>query len=173
MAVKVNYVQMSILVVLFIGFLCVEQISSALGRSLDLLPIRIAAVLLILGSLYIDKYVSLATFLFIAALYIDHHHIELSGVSVTPKEKFLDPFTLPKETTNLKSGTQASEDYETVDYTPQKEDQENDFTPAGPSQNEKTVLQTEMLGSKAQALFPSSMRHAEALTAGNRDGNTE
>ena len=172
MAVKVDQVQIAALVVLFIGFLCVDQITGLLGHSLDLLPVRFAAVLVILGSLYLDKYVSLAVFLLIAAVYIQHHQNDLMGLSRAASKKGpLNPYEIPEATVELKSGGHASEDYETADYTPQKEDQDNEFSPAGASIDEKEVLQTEMLGSKAHILFQGSMRNAENLAMGNRDGS--
>ena len=170
---KVDQTQIAILVVLFIGFLCSEQISELLGHTLDLLPVRFAAILLVLGSLYLGKYMSLAIFLLILAVYIQHHQSDLARVTVFNKSSKLNPYEIPQATVNLQDGGRSSEDYETIDYTPQKEDQENEFSPVGPSIDEKHVLQTEMLGSKSQALFPDSMRHANALEAGNRNGASD
>ena len=165
--------QIAILVVMFIGFLCSEQISGILGDSLDSLPVRFAAILLVLGSLYLDKYVSLAVFLLIVAVYIQRHQSDLTRISVFNKPSKLNPYEIPHATVNLEDGGRSSEDYEIVDYTPQKEDQDNEFSPAGPSIDEKHVLPTEMLGSKAHILFPETMRNAEMLSAGNRNGNSD
>jgi len=170
---KVDQSQIAILVILFIGFLCSEQISEILGDSLDSLPVRFAAILIVLGSLYLDKYVSLAVFLLIVAIYIQRHQSDLTRVSVFNKASKLNPYEIPQATVNLKDGGRSSEDYEVIDYTPQKEDQDNEFSPAGPSIDEKYVLPSEILGSKAQTLFPESMRNAEMLSAGNRNGNSD
>lgn len=167
---KVDQAQIPILVILFIGFLCSEQISGFLGDSLDSLPVRFAAILLVLGSLYLDKYVSLAVFLLIVAVYIQRHQSDLTRISVFNKASKLNPYEIPRATVNLEDGGRSNEDYEVIDYTPQKEDQENEFSPVAPSIDEKYVLPSEILGSRAQALFPESMRNAEALNAANRNG---
>ena len=83
----------------------------------------------------------------------------------------MNPYEIPQSTVNLEGGGYASEDYETADYTPQKEGEDNEFSPVGQSINEKHVLQTENLGSKSQDLFGEDMRNAEGLAEGNRNGS--
>lgn len=174
MAVNIDKVQMAVLIVLLIGFLFVGKITNAIGHTLDTLPVRFAALFLILGSVYLDKYVSLAVFLLILAVYIQHHQNDISGLSAASRRRGpLNPYEIPQPTVNLEHGGHASEDYETSDYTPQEEDQDNKFSPAAPSINEKHVLSSETLGSKSQTLFREDMQHAEALAEGNRNGSAE
>jgi hypothetical protein len=174
MAVNIDKVQAITLIGLLIGFLYVDQISDMIGHSLDTLPVRFAALFIILGSVYLDRYVSLAVFLLVLAVYIQHHQNDISGLSLAAKRRgALNPYEIPEAIVRLEDGGHASEDYETADYTPQKEDQENEFSPAGPSINEKHVLPTETLGSKSQDLFGEDMRNAEGLAEGNRNGSAE
>ena len=174
MALNIDKVQIAALIGLLIGFLFVGKISDGIGHALDTLPVRFAALFLILGSVYLDKYLSLAVFLLVLAVYIQHHQNDISGLSAASKKRGpLNPYEIPEATVRLEHGGYASEDYETADYTPQKEDQENEFSPAGPSINEKHVLPTENLGSKSQSLFGEDMRQAEALAEGNRNGSAE
>ena len=168
---KIDREQIAAIIALLVGVLFVERISETLGRSLDSLPVRIAAILIILCSVYFDRVVSLAIFFFIVAIYIQHHHNDLIGVS---KPLSMDPYEIPKATVDLKRGGytgDAGDEPEMVDYMPQKGDNDNEFNPVGESHDEKGVIQTEMLGSKAQVLFQESMRNAEALIAGNSHGN--
>jgi len=168
---KVDREQIAAIIALLVGVLFVERISEAIGRSLDSLPVRIAAVLIILGSIYFDRVVSLAVFFFIVAIYIQHHHNDLIGVS---KPVSMNPYEIPKATVDLNRGGytgDAGDDPEMVDYTPQKGDNDNEFKPVGESHDEKGVIQTEMLGSKAQIIFQDSMRNAEAMSAENSNGH--
>ena len=174
MAVNIDKVQIAALIGLLIGFLFVDHISKTIGHALDTLPVRFAALFLILGSVYMDKYVSLAVFLLVLAVYIQHHQNDIAGLSsVSRMRDSMNPYEIPQSTVNLEGGGYASEDYETADYTPQKEDQDNEFSPVEPSINEKHVLPTENLGSKSQALFKEDMHKAENLEEGNRNGSAE
>ena len=64
---EVNPVQLSVLGVLFFVFLMIPTLANTLGDTLDTLPMRLAGVLLILGSVSYDKYVAIAVFLVVAA----------------------------------------------------------------------------------------------------------
>lgn len=158
---------------LFVAFLFVPRLSKALGHSLDSLPMRLAAVILILASVSYDKYVSLALFLVILATYIKHHQHDLAGLSPTVAGAPLNPYEIPKNHVSVKHGGYADESHESSDFTPQKEDQDDEFTRVGESIDHKQVLVSESLGSKAQSMFNEDMKHAEALAMGNRNGASD
>ena len=102
MAVNIDKVQMAALIGLLIGFLFVGHISDAIGHTLDTLPVRFAALFLILGSIYLDKYLSLAVFLLILAVYIQHHQNDISGLSAAAKKRgALNPYEIPEATVRL------------------------------------------------------------------------
>ena len=88
---EVNPVQLSVLGVLFFVFLMIPTLANTLGDTLDTLPMRLAGVLLILGSVSYDKYVAIAVFLVVAALYIQRHQNQLTGVFASDNDKNLDP----------------------------------------------------------------------------------
>ena len=67
-------VQIGSLAVLFIAFLAVPSIVKVVDTSLDTLPMRFASVILVLGVLSYDRFIALALFLVVAAIYIQHHH---------------------------------------------------------------------------------------------------
>jgi len=168
---KVDRQQIAVIIALLVGVLFVERISETLGRSLHSLPVRIAAILMILGSVYFDRVVSLALFFFIVAIYIQHHNNDLIGVS---KPVFMNPYEIPKATLDLNRGgytDDAGDEPEMVDYIPQNGDNDNEFKPVGESHDEKGVIQTEILGSRSHILFQESMRNAEAMSDGNSNGN--
>jgi hypothetical protein len=166
-------VKIGIVALLFVAFLFVPRLSKALGHSLDSLPMRLAAVILILASVSYDKYVSLALFLVILATYIKHHQHDLAGLSPTVAGAPLNPYEIPKNHVSVKHGGYADETHESSDFTPQKEDQDDEFTRVGESIDHKQVLVSESLGSKAQSMFNEDMKHAEALAMGNRNGASD
>ena len=167
-------VKIGVLALLFVAFLFVPRLSTALGHSLDSLPMRLAAIILILASVSYDKYVSLGLFLVITATYIKHHQYDLMGLSSTNESPLsLNPYEIPRANVHVKDGGHADESYETVDYTPQKEDQDDEFTKVGHSIDEKQVLVSESLGSRAQSIFNDDMKQAEALAMANRNGSSE
>jgi hypothetical protein len=168
---KVDKVQIGIIAVLFLMFMAVPQITETMGRSLDTLPMRIAAVLIVLAVLPYDKFVALGVFLVVTAVYIQHHQYDLTGITGSAKFKDLGVvFDIPKAVLNLDNGGKADETYEANDFVPRSEDQDNEFTGIGSSLDEKQVLVSETLGSRAQSIFNDDMRHAEALAQGNRNG---
>jgi hypothetical protein len=168
---KVDKVQLGLILVLFLMFMAVPQITEALGHSLDTLPMRIAAVIIVLAALPYDKFVALGVFLIVTAVYIQHHQYAVSGVTGHAKFKGLDVvFDIPKATVHLDKGGNADETFEVNEFIPRSEDQDNEFTGIGQSLDEKQVLVSETLGSRAQSIFNDDMRQAEALAHGNRNG---
>jgi len=171
MAPVADPVKIGVLGLLFLAFLFVPRLSAALGHSLDSLPMRLAAVIIILASVSYDKYVSLGIFLVITATYIKHHQYDLMGLSPTGDIHVKrNPYEIPEQHISVKDGGHADESYETADFTPQKEDQDNEFAGVGYSIDEKQVLVSETLGSRSQAIFNDDMKHAEALAMSNRNG---
>lgn len=164
-------VLIGVLIVLFVAFMFVPKITATLGRNLDALPIRLAAAILVLVAVGHDKLVGLGTFLVVTAVYIQHHQNDLTGLTSDSMMAALNPYAIPKATINLADGGNADESYETADYTPQKEDQDNEFESVGYSQDEKQVLLSEPLGSRSQAIFNDDMKHAEAMAMSNRNGS--
>jgi hypothetical protein len=160
------------LLFLFVAFMFVPKITNSLGRILDTLPIRLAAAILVLASISYDKFIGLGVFLVVVAVYIMHHQNDLIGI--TSRGELVaaaNPYSIPKMTVDLEDGGHADETYETSDFTPQKEDHDNEFSPVGHSQDEKNVLVSETLGSKAAIMFDSDMKHAEAMAMANRNGS--
>lgn len=168
-------VKIGVLGLLFVAFLFVPRLSAALGHSLDSLPMRLAAVIIILASVSYDKYVSLGLFLVITATYIKHHQYDLMGLSETGTEvdASINPYEIPIPGVDVKHGGHADETHEVADFTPQKEDQDDEFTKVGESIDDKQVLVSETLGSRAQSIFNDDMKHAEALAMGNRNGASD
>jgi hypothetical protein len=167
-------VKIGVLGLLFVAFLFVPRLSAALGHTLDTLPMRLAAVIIILASVSYDKYVSLGLFLVITATYIKHHQHDLMGLSTTGDiEATMNPYEIPRRPVNVRHGGHADEINEIADFTPQKEDQDDEFTRVGESIDHKHVLVSETLGSRAQSIFNEDMKHAEALAMGNRNGASD
>ena len=168
-------VKIGVLGLLFVAFLFVPRLSTALGHSLDSLPMRLAAVIAILASVTYDKYVSLGLFLVITATYIKHHQYDLMGLSTpgTGVDASINPYEIPIPGVHVKHGGHADETHEVADFTPQKEDQDDEFTKVGESIDNKQVLVSETLGSRAQSIFNEDMKHAEALAMGNRNGASD
>ena len=165
-------VLIGLLIVLFVAFMFVPKITATLGRNLDALPMRLAAVILVLVAVANDKLVGLGTFLVVTAVYVQHHQNDLMGLtSSSSNMSSFNPYAIPRATVNLQHGGEADESYETADYTPQKEDQDNEFESVGHSQDEKQVLLSEPLGSRSQAIFNDEMKHAEAMAMSNRNGS--
>ena len=77
----VNTTQIGVLALLFAAFLAVPSLAKSLGRTIDSLPMRFAAVILILAVLPYDRLVALGLFLVIAGLYIQRHHDEDAHIS--------------------------------------------------------------------------------------------
>jgi hypothetical protein len=173
MAPIADPIKIGVLGLLFVAFLFVPRLSAALGHTLDSLPMRLAAVIIILASVSYDKYVSLGLFLVITATYIKHHQHDLMGLSSTDTEISVNPYEIPRAPVNVKHGGYADETHEVADFTPQKEDQDDEFTRVGESIDNKQVLVSETLGSKAQSMFNEDMKHAEALAMGNRNGASD
>ena len=166
----VNITQIGILAVLFVAFLAVPSIARSL-RTLDTLPMRFAAVILILAVFPYDRLVALGLFLVIAGLYIQRHHDDVLSVTSATSVQFpVDAIQSPAAMKALHQGGHAAESYDTDDFMP-KNSEDNTFEPVG-SIDEKHVLPTEPLGSnKAQNIFGEDMRNAESLQHGNRDGS--
>jgi hypothetical protein len=166
--------EIAIVVGLFISFLCITPISMSLKSTLDTLPMRLAAVILVLGAVFYDKYIALGLFLVITAIYIQHHHEEILNIigtnnNVTPFNSALNQkhnSTMQK----LEHGGNADELYDTADFTSKTEDQDNEFKPVDSTINEKHALNTEPLGTRAQILFPDDSKHVNAMEHGNKNG---
>ena len=167
----VNTTQIGVLAVLFLTFLAVPSLARSLGHTLDTLPMRFAAVILILAIIPYDRLVALGLFLVIAGLYIQRHHDDV--LSVTNNKQFLvDDIQDPAAMKMLHQGGRAQETYDTDDFGGTTKDVDDTFEPGYGSIDEKHALPTEPLGSnKAQSLFGEEMRNAEALQYGNRNGS--
>lgn len=162
-------IQIGIIALLFFVFLSVPSLARSLGALLDTLPIRFAAVLLILAVLPYDRFIALALFLIIMGIYIQHHHDDI--LSVMGNDVNANSFHTPSAMRNLYQGGHADETHDTADFMPIKNVQDNEFKRSGPSVNEKHILQSEYLGTKAQSLFPEDARKAETLMRGNKNGS--
>ena len=181
---EVNPVQLSVLGVLFFVFLMVPTLATMLGDTLDTLPMRLAGILLILASVSYDKYVAIAVFLVVAALYIQRHQNQLTGVFASQNDKDLDPsatqgvmqFAMPKRphaVQELNPGGQADVDYDTHDFMPKDRMNEVDSNEVS-GLDEKRALHTEPLGqARAQNLFPMDQREAQAVMNSSRGGSWE
>jgi len=164
------------LAILLLTFLFVRNISNTLGSALDTIPIRFLAVLLILGSFTYDKVISVGVFMVIASIYIYHHHINVMKITGTINN--IGGYN--NGTTDnsgaiekLDQGGLADESYETSEFTPRQEDQDNEFNYGERSINEKHVLLTEPLGSRSQNIFPEDMKNASVAEHGNRNGYSD
>ena len=156
-------IQLGILAVLFVVFLNVVSISNLLGHSLDTLPTRIAAVVIILASMTYDRFVALAVFMIVTGIYVQHHQNDLSNLATPGREVTeMNPYESPAAKINVKGGGHSDVQYE--------EDQTNEFSAVSHSQDEKQVLVSETLGSRSQNIFNEDMRQAEAMAMRNRNG---
>ena len=171
-----NRQQLVGLAILLLTFLFASNISKALGSALDSLPIRFLAVLLILGSFTYDKVISVGVFLVVAGIYIHHHHLNVLNITGTINNlaSYNNAGTENSEAVSkLDQGGVADESYETSEFTPRQEDQDNEFDYAERSMNEKHVLLTEPLGSRSQNIFPEDIKHATLAEHGNRNGYSD
>jgi hypothetical protein len=165
-------IQLGILALLFVLFLNVVSISNLLGHSLDTLPMRIAAMLIILASVTYDKFVAIGVFMVVCGIFVQHHQNDLANLATPGRDTTttMNPYQIPKAKVNVREGGQSDLHYEESDYTPHKEDQTDEFVTVGHSQDEKQVLVNETLGSRSQSIFSEDMRNAEAMAMRNRDG---
>lgn len=171
----VDPVEICGLMLLFATFLFVPQLTNVLKSSLDTLPMRFAAVIIVLGSLSYNKLVALGLFLVICAIYIQHHHNDVLGVLGTANN--LSAYNSSKADAKYNSamnkldqGGSADESYDSSDFTSKTEDQDNEFKPPETSIDEKHALNTEPLGSRSASLFPDDSKHVSALEQGNKNG---
>jgi len=172
----VDPIEIGGLVLLFASFLLVPQITDVLKSSLDSLPMRLAAVILVLTSLSYDKFLGLGVFLVIMAIYIQHHHDEVANVLGTANnmsELSSSGAKYSGAINKLDHGGYADESYDSSDFTSKTEDQDNEFTPGNSSVDEKQTLPTEPLGSKAQGLFSDDSKHVNAMEQGNKNGYSD
>ena len=167
-----NATQIISIAVLFITFLAIPSIAKVADTTLDTLPMRFASVILILGALSYDRFIALALFIVVAALYIQHHHDDLSGVMFSNREYNMPLRSLgePSAMKGLKHGGHASESSDVMDFIPKASVQDNSFQRVGQSKDEKQLLVSEQLGTKAQSIFREDARRAAALDKGNSRG---
>jgi hypothetical protein len=85
----------------------------------------------------------------------------------------LSMFNDPPAMNRLYHGGHADETTDVIDYMPKPSIQDNAFSKAGSSVDEKHVLESEVLGSRAQRLFADDSEHANSLERGNSDGRQE
>jgi hypothetical protein len=172
--------QIASLAVLFIMFLAVPIIVKTMGGILDTLPMRFASIILILAVLPYDRFIALGLFLVIAAIYIQHHHndviLVLGPSSDNTSRDIPMAINSIQDADSMKvlhHGGHADETTDIMDYMPKGATQDNAFSRAGSSVDEKQVLTTEQLGSKAQSLFANDSEHANSLQRGNSNGRYE
>ena len=162
------------LIALFVSFLYIPQITAMLKHSLDTLPIRLAAIILILGTVSYDRFLALGVFLVVSAIYIQHHHEDVMDVIGTANNMSpFDPNTVVKHNSTMSKldhGGYADEAYDTADFISKAEDQDNEFKPVDSSIDEKHALNSEPLGTRAQSLFPDDSKHVNAMEHGNKSG---
>jgi len=178
MAVQLDPIEIGGLVLLCATFLLVPQITIMLKSSLDTLPMRLAAVLIILGSISYNKYLALGVFLVIMAVYVDHHHGDVLNVIGSANMSAFDPSgntgaKISDAMEKLDNGGSSDETYDSSDFTSNQEDQDNEFKNSEDSMDEKHALLTEPLGSKAASLFPNDSKHVDAMEHGNRNGYSD
>ncbi len=165
------------LIVLFVCFLFVPQITAILKPTLDTLPMRLAAVILILGIVSYDKYLALGLFLVVTAIYIQHHHEDILDIVGTANNITQNNSSSNEKYNStmqqLDHGGHADETYDTGDFTSKAEDQNNEFKPVDSSMNEKFALNTEPLGSRAHGLFSDDSKHVNAMEHGNKNGYSD
>jgi hypothetical protein len=164
---------LGILIMLFIVFLYIDKITNMLGHNLDILPIRMLAVILVLGAVSYNKMVALGVFLVICAIYIKHHHNDIkqfTGLSNNMGSYNQDESKYNHVMSKLDHGGLSDESVDTMEFTSKSEDQDNEFKTSESSIDEKHVLNTEALGSRSQSLFPDDSKHANVLEHGNKNG---
>ena len=174
----VTSVEIGAFVVLFIAFICIPSISKSLGTILDTLPMRFAAVLVVLAVLPHDRFIALGLFLVVAGLYIQRHDDDLrsvfdsiptsDGYTRFPVNTIQDPAAMKV----LHHGGHAEESHDMMDFMPKSSSQDNDVEDHSSSSiDSKSVLPTEPLGSKSQNLFGEDMLNAEKLQQWTKDGS--
>jgi hypothetical protein len=165
-----------VLLVLLVIFLFVPQVSRIIKSNLDTLPVRFAAVFIVLAALSYDILLALGIFMIIVALYIQHDHDDI--LSVLGSANNMSAFNpnesnYSKAMAKLDHGGEADESYDSSDFTSKAEDQDNEFIKADSSIDEKHALLTEPHSSKVVDLFPDDTKHVSAMEHGNRNGYTE
>jgi hypothetical protein len=176
--IAMDLMKVGLLIVLLLAFLVVNKISWRLGSTLDTVPVRIACILMILGSLSYDKYLALGLFIIITALYIHHHNRDVMAIlgggnirgnynNDTSDESYSHAMK------RLEHGGASDETYDTADFTSKSESQDNEFRAPSHSIDEKHSLDTEHLGTRSERLFPDDSRHVEALEHGNKNGYSD
>jgi hypothetical protein len=175
---QVDPIEIGGLVLLFASFLLVPQLTNMLKSSLDTLPMRFAAIILVLGSLSYNKFLALGMFLVIMAIYIQHHHDEVLNVLGSANMGAFETAgnagaKFSNALNKLDQGGSADESYDSADFTSKTEDQDNEFKNPDFSIDEKHALVTEPLGSRSASLFPDDSRHVSAMEQGNKDGYSE
>jgi hypothetical protein len=178
MATQVDPIEIGGIVLLFASFLLVPQLTNMLKSSLDTLPMRFAAIILILGSMSYNKFLSLGIFLVIMAIYIQHHHDDVLNVLGSANMAAFEQAgnagsKLSSALNKLDQGGNADESYDSSDFTSKAEDQDNEFKQADYSIDEKHALITEPLGSRSSSMFPDDSKHVSAMEQGNKDGYFE
>jgi hypothetical protein len=178
MATQVDPIEVGGLILLFASFFFVPQLTDMLKSSLDTLPIRFAAILLILGTLSYNKLLALGMFMVVMAVYIQHHHDDVLSVIGSDN---MSAFDSSKNTgarfsvalNKLDQGGSSDDTYDSSDFTSKTEDQDNEFKNTEQSIDEKHALLTEPLGSKSASLFQDDSKHVNAMENGNKDGYFE
>lgn len=175
---QVDPIEIGGLVLLFASFLFVPQLTDMLKSSLDTLPMRFAAIILILGSLSYNKTLALGIFLVIMAIYIQHHHNDVLNVlgtvnNMNAYQQGVNANIKQSAMNKLDQGGSADENYDSSDFTSRAEDQDNEFKNPDHSIDEKHALLTEPLGSRSASLFPDDSKHVNAMEQGNKDGYFE
>lgn len=176
MAMMPTPVQIVALLVLFTVFLSIPVLTKSIGATLDTLPMRLAAVIVLLAIIPYDKLIAIGLFLVIAGFYIQRHQDGIQSVlsvgsmrsgsgSGFPVDDMQDPAAMRL----LHHGGHAAESHDMMDFMPKHTIQDNEFESVE-SINMKHALPTEPLGSKSQNLFGEDMRSAESLQRGNSDG---
>ena len=162
---------------LFISFLLVTPITRSLKTTLDTLPMRLAAVIIVLGAVFYDRYIALGLFLLITAIYIQHDHEDILEILGTKNNlsAFNSGLNQKYNSTmqKLDHGGYADETYDTADFTSKAEDQDNEFRPVDSSINEKHALNSEQTGTKTQNIFADDSRHVNAMEHGNKNGYSD
>jgi hypothetical protein len=179
MATQVDPIEIGGLVLLFASFLFVPQLTSMLKSSIDTLPVRFVAIILILASLSYNKFLALGLFLVISAIYIQHHHDDVLNVLGSANNLMAFDQSgnagskYPSVMNKLDHGGSADETYDSSDFTSKTEDQDNEFKHPDHSIDEKHALITEPLGSRSASLFPDDSKHVNAMEHGNKDGYSD
>lgn len=178
MATQVDPIEIGGLVLLFASFLFIPQLTSMLKSSIDTLPVRFVAIILVLASLSYNKFLALGLFLVICAIYIQHHHDDVLNIlgsanNMAALQAGNAGSKYPAAINKLDQGGSADESYDSSDFTSKTEDQDNEFKHSDHSIDEKHALITEPLGSKSASLFPDDSKHVNAMEQGNKDGYFE